>query len=546
MPKFKLTSNKLPTLLLISAVLSACGGGGSGSGSDSDVTALTVNNVTPSNGAVDVSRTAPISATFNEDVFVVSLGHASFSLSNSSGTEPATISFNTSNSVSLQAISTLSNLSRYTATLTTGVTDLAGNALNETYSWSFTTEDASWSTENVVAVESAAGTADFPQIALDNSGNALAVWMQDDSIWANRYSKVNGSWGTATTIEKKVDAARLPKIATDSNGNALAVWIQDSSIWANRYSVANNSWGEDAELIEQNVENATLPEIAVDGSGSALAVWTQNGGGGQSIWANRYSIIVGSWGVEKKIGLIADFARYPQVAVDGSGNPLVVWYQTDGTENSIWGNRFANGSWGGEKRIGTDNDVARPSSVDIREFIPQIAVDDSGNALTVWSQTDGTRDNIWANRYTNGSWGTAEKIETDDGDARGPQISVDSSGNALAIWYQSDGLLNTTRFNRFNVTDSSWGTAELIEADAGDAKAHQITHDNSGNALAVWQEAVSIRAIRYSAANGSWDESVLVETDAGDADLPQIAIDSSGNALVIWQQDGDIKTNKFE
>jgi hypothetical protein len=30
---------------------------------------------------------------------------------------------------------------------------------------------------------------------------------------------------------------------------------------------------------------------------------------------------------------------------------------------------------------------------------PQIAFDASGNALAVWYQSDGTRDNIWSNRY---------------------------------------------------------------------------------------------------------------------------------------------------
>jgi hypothetical protein len=32
-------------------------------------------------------------------------------------------------------------------------------------------------------------------------------------------------------------------------------------------------------------------------------------------------------------------------------------------------------------------------------FNAQIAIDGSGNALAVWQQSDGTRDNIWANRY---------------------------------------------------------------------------------------------------------------------------------------------------
>jgi hypothetical protein len=32
-------------------------------------------------------------------------------------------------------------------------------------------------------------------------------------------------------------------------------------------------------------------------------------------------------------------------------------------------------------------------------YEPQIAFDSSGNAIAVWYQWDGTRDNIWANRF---------------------------------------------------------------------------------------------------------------------------------------------------
>ena len=78
-------------------------------------------------------------------------------------------------------------------------------------------------------------------------------------------------------------------------------------------------------------------------------------------------------------------------------------------------------------------------------FDPQVAIDTNGNALSVWRQSDGTRYNIWANRYTAGTgWGTAALIETDNaGDASSPQVAIDTNGNALAVWQQYDG----TRYN---------------------------------------------------------------------------------------------------
>ena len=42
------------------------------------------------------------------------------------------------------------------------------------------------------------------------------------------------------------------------------------------------------------------------------------------------------------------------------------------------------------------------------------------------------------------AWHTAQLIETNDaGDALGPHIVYDAAGNAIAVWTQSDG----TRFN---------------------------------------------------------------------------------------------------
>lgn len=48
------------------------------------------------------------------------------------------------------------------------------------------------------------------------------------------------------------------------------------------------------------------------------------------------------------------------------------------------------------------------------------------------------------------SWGIAALIETDNaGTAAGPQLAFDTNGNALAVWYQSDGTRSNIWSNRF-------------------------------------------------------------------------------------------------
>ncbi len=68
----------------------------------------------------------------------------------------------------------------------------------------------------------------------------------------------------------------------------------------------------------------------------------------------------------------------------------------------------------------------------------------AGNAIAVWPQNDGRRYNIVANRYVPGvGWGIAELIETDDGNANRSRIGMDNSGNAIVTFTQYDG----TRYN---------------------------------------------------------------------------------------------------
>ena len=363
-----------------------------------------------------------------------------------------------------------------------------------------TSADKAWGMATLIETDNAAD-AFSPQVAFDASGNALAVWTQfngtRNNIWANRFTAATNSWGVAALIETdNLGSAEYPQVAVDASGNALAVWeLTDgtrSNIWANRFTAATSSWGTAALIETDNFGDAFSPQIAFDASGNALAVWYQSDGTRSNIYANRFTAATSSWGTASLIETDnLGGASSPQIAFDGSGNALAVWTQSDGTRTNIWANRFtaATSSWGTATLIETEN-FGDASS-------PQIAFDASGNALAVWSQSDGTRYNIWANRFTaaTSSWGTAALIETDNlGDASSPQIAFDGSGNALAVWSQFDGTRPNISANRFTAATSSWGIAALIETDnAGGAVNPQLAFDASGNALAVWQQSDGTR-----------------------------------------------------
>jgi len=103
-----------------------------------DTTGPQVILTVPANLATNVTLDTAVSATFNSDMAPLSFTSTTFKLSNALGPVLGTVTELGDTAVftpnSLLTVNTL-----YTATITTGVTDLAGNALAQDYVWTFTT-----------------------------------------------------------------------------------------------------------------------------------------------------------------------------------------------------------------------------------------------------------------------------------------------------------------------------------------------------------------------------------------------------------------------
>ena len=236
-----------------------------------------------------------------------------------------------------------------------------------------------------------------PQVVLSPDGEAVVVWYQSNGamydIWANTYSITSG-WGVETLIETADDGNSFdPMIDMDGSGNAVAVWRQDDgaiyNVVSNRYT-PGSGWGT-AEIIESGDGQVQPPtNVAVDDDGNALAVWRQWDGSKYDIISNRFT--PGEvWGDEEEIEDNEGTAETPHIDMDDAGNAVAVWRQYDGGFYSIYTNRFIKGSgWGKAELIET-----RIGSADV----PRVSVDPHGNAIAVWYNSDGYRTNIWSNRY---------------------------------------------------------------------------------------------------------------------------------------------------
>ncbi len=83
------------------------------------------------------------------------------------------------------------------------------------------------------------GSATNPQVAVDSVGNAFAIWQQANpglpvSIFASRLDASASTWGDTEPVENdNANLANAPQVAVDVAGDAVAVWVQLNSIFAN-------------------------------------------------------------------------------------------------------------------------------------------------------------------------------------------------------------------------------------------------------------------------------------------------------------------------
>ena len=259
-----------------------------------------------------------------------------------------------------------------------------------------------WDDERLI--ETNDDTASALQIAMNTNGNALVIWEHSDStlsksIWAARYVAGNG-WSTTkliTDIGGGTYSTR-PEIAVDDIGNALAVWRQYDgllfSFWASHYE-ADSSWSTAESISDYRWESPGVtqyasPQIILDNNGDALAVWGHLfAGPSEGILASRYEAGNG-WSTAELIMGGAVSGR-PQIILEANGNALAIWGLYDGTNGGIWANRYEVGSgWDKVKFISSGEGSGR--------WWPQIAQNADGNAFAVWVQNVGPRLDIWANQ----------------------------------------------------------------------------------------------------------------------------------------------------
>lgn len=196
------------------------------------------------------------------------------------------------------------------------------------------TPGAGWGTPELIKNDEETTARPF-ELSVGAGGDAFVVWLQSaegrNDVWAVRFS--GSAWGTPERVDDYDDDTKTnPDIVVDGSGVAHAVWSQADprfqNIWSNQYN-PGSGWGA-PELIEPpNVDpeedaNALEPSAGINAAGNAFVVWIQNTDSWTSIWSNRLDPETGWVGAEL-IEAIDRPAKAPLVIVDDRRHAHALW-----------------------------------------------------------------------------------------------------------------------------------------------------------------------------------------------------------------------------
>ncbi len=281
-----------------------------------------------------------------------------------------------------------------------------GGADSQVWAASFAPEGG-WGTAERIAADD--GFARYPRVAMDPSGSAVAVWQHDaqggqGEVWAAAYT-LAGGWQAAVSLDSDFAGSTFaPSVAMDASGNAIAVWVRVAD---NRGTLAaarhtpTGGWGAVTRIDDDQIGYPSAPQaamdpdghrIAMDANGSAIAVWRQEEGDQEDwpsrIWANRFTPASGWEAKPSRIESLdgAGRSRAPAIAMNASGEAVVVWQRWDEQtqEGAIWSNGFDPAAgWRTAALVEADY-------IERYDAEPDVAIDPNGNALAVWAVSSTT------------------------------------------------------------------------------------------------------------------------------------------------------------
>ena len=178
-----------------------------------------------------------------------------------------------------------------------------------------------------------------PRITSDEAGGAIITWADNRSGSGDIYAQRVDAAGT---VQWKPNGVALftasgnqedPQITSDGSGGAIVTWndwpFAAGDIYAQRVNAAGTvRWTVDGAAICTDPNSQSAPQITSDGSGGAIVTWNDHRSGNGDIYAQRVNPAGSVQWTGNGVAICAASGdqKSPQIISDGSGGAVINWW----------------------------------------------------------------------------------------------------------------------------------------------------------------------------------------------------------------------------
>ena len=160
------------------------------------------------------------------------------------------------------------------------------------------------------------------------------------------------------------------------------------------------------------------------------------------------------------------------------------------------------------------------------------------NSIAVWTAGgfDSSTTRVYVSLGNGAVWGEAQRLTEVTGGIGAPAIDMDENGNAMLVWPQSDGVF----LRRYVASSNSWTPVTMVRSETSIARDLHIDVALDGQAIVAWVSGnnAGLWSAVGNVSSDTWTDLQRLDFD-GENVLngrePRVAIDRQGRAIVVWR-----------
>jgi hypothetical protein len=357
--------------------------------------------------------------------------------------------------------------------------------------------------------------------------------------------------------------AKTPKVVMNKYGDMILTWFQNDyfnlQLYKKQYQ--NRKWDNPSSITDHfSFAGSDVVDsfLALNDYNQASILWTQDLSGNKKVYVGDYDQ---EWdfpsNTSQDLNIEGQSAgsNRPVVRINELGEKIAAWTQIDSANiRRLYKAEFRNGSWTYPENL---NDNINPDGTDVSSV--DAAIDNLGNIIIAWRQSDGNYESIYKSEYRNGIWTHPLTISNDitmpGTHAYEPQVVMNDAGDAYISWHQQDN----TSTSRYQISVAEYHNGEWdipvsltdnISPNGKHSKYSRLALNNVGQVEVVFAYLENDSdddyqmAIQGKSPGENWSSPIILSTTYANESPSRasVGIDDQGNILVAWslQNTGEV------